>query len=98
MFNIAIILIYITTVPLALFIEYILDEIDGDKIGDFNVKVITRGYILVLSFLAGTGLKSFSRSFVYIMPFTRFEWQLSTFVLMKVNSMILIKFRQPMTL
>jgi len=71
--NTIIIVIYWITIPIAFLIEYILDEADAIDIGEFDTRIVTRGYIIILTICSSITLQSFSRSFNDILPFENFE-------------------------
>ena len=81
--NSYIIYLYILTVPIMMIWEYILNQTETIKVGDFNLKSLFRVYILVYTFIATTCLQSFAKSFEKILPFIKFDMQLSTLVYIK---------------
>ena len=51
----------------------------------FNLKSVFRVYVLVMSFWASVTIQSFARSFYSIMPFSKFERQLTTMAAIKTG-------------
>lgn len=81
--NQIIVIMYIITVPIAMIIEYIMEEAGAIKIEDFNLKSIFRIYIIAFTFVAALCLQSFSRSFSGILPFENFENEISSMAIIK---------------
>lgn len=83
--NQVLIYIYVIAVPLVQIIEYILEETNSLDVGGFNLLIISRTFIIIVSLIAVVFLVSFSRSFRNILPFENFYWQVMSVVLIQAG-------------
>lgn len=74
---------YVATVPIAQWVEYILEESDALEKDGFSFSVVTRIYILAATIVCVIYLQSFARSFVNILPFVPFKQQLITVMMLQ---------------